>query len=249
MKSPIYLLCILFSCSLFAQEKSVDVNDDSKFQIGITGSADVAYRTLLIIEDHPLAQFNIDYRNNDELQKLGYSGGLNFSYLLNEQIFLSCGLQYSNMGYKTKPIALSFGVVDPRRGFIYEGEASELHYVFSFHYVELPVSFQYQFGENKFKPLISIGLSPGYLTRLTRTSVWNYLEGGKSRERNQLEFTSLERLSLTPFANMGLNYQINEAWSFQASVQFRYNLFTVFDEPISTNLWNAGLQLGCFYKL
>jgi len=242
MKNALSIFLVLLSSFLSAQER--------KFQIGITGSADVAYRSLFVVDDLPFNQENINYRNDFETPKIGYSGGLHFAYQISEKFKILAGIQHSNMGYKLSGLHLNsvqFENIDPRRnGFIYP---HDLQSIFNFHYVEVPVGIQYQLGKKKWKPTLAIGLSPGYLINTTKTELWSSADGSMNEEKSDLNLSSIERFSLTPFANLGVNYHLNKTWSIQASAQFRYNLFTVFDEPISTNLWNAGIQVGCFHNL
>lgn len=241
MKYFIFLsLLFLFIFPLKAQK--------SKFQIGIIGSADVAYRTLFLEKGRDDIAFIVDSRNSRETPKLGYSGGLSFSYSLNSHFMFISGVQYSNMGYKTKNSVFTSDQVDPRRGFIYQprSEHYDLRYVYNYDYVEMPLSLQYQLGKRKWKPSLSLGISPGYLAGGKSTVVRDFNNGDVERSRYQMDLSTANRFSVTPFANLRVNYQMNNLLSIQVAAHFRYNVVNLYDTTITESHWNGGLQIGCF---
>src|SRR4051812_33008103 len=96
-------------------------NNQSKFSIGVFGTALYDYQ--LISVDRDPSQFEYNWaksKEEGEKARFGYSTGVGVLYAISKKISIECDLLYSVKGTQMDVDDFTFGdMTDPRFGFIY----------------------------------------------------------------------------------------------------------------------------------
>lgn len=242
MKKLLLLSFSLLSFKSFTQNENVKTNNQSRFKIGIITQSNFSYRRLFMTEKTEINNFTIASRNQIEIPKFGYTLGVNIETKLTDKLFLETGIAYSNKGYRTKKLELfGFGSNSTK--------STHIRGVYSHHYIEVPLLFNYSVGEKKIKFTSSIGLGVNYLvTSLLKKTIY-YEDGSKESETNLMDddLVKYNNLNLSPLLGIGMEYQITNNSKIKILPIFSYGLLKIIDAPISSNLWSTGIQLGYYF--
>ncbi len=250
-----FLLIIEFNS--FAQDTLI-ANEKTRFHkwsVGIYVSPDYCDRTLVNNFTSPYAGMIIELRNKSEQFKIAYSAGVSLGYKFNRRTGIEFGFSYSDMGYSTKEIELTFGdMIDPRFGFTYStsgtGTSSDyasIKIYYNHIYLILPVRLVYQFGDKKSKFIVGIGLATGYLLKSTSRIVF---DSGESMtiSRDDLQNEKYNKYNIFPELSFGIERQLSQNIVLRVQPVLRYGLLQIIDAPISAHLWGGGLNVGCYYN-
>lgn len=251
-----FLSCLSASLITKAQDAPVTSasSDFKRFEIGVHFSPDVTGMVLRNKDGGQTIDWIIESRNRRETPKFGTTTGLSFGYWFTKAVGIETGVFYSNMGNQTEKLELTFGqMVDPRYGFNYptsSGDPVPTHarFIYSFHYVSIPVKVNFSVGKNKWKFVSSIGVVTEFLTQATTTAV--LLENNKRLDSNTEEASEdFQLVNLSPTVWLGVEYAINPSMSLRAMPTARFGVLPIIDAPITGYLYSAGLQIGYYYKL
>jgi len=230
MKSLFFSSLLLISFSPLGQKDPVR----RLWQVGLCASPDLTYRTIknkswsspgLMLEDHLL---------------FGYTVGANVHYQLKKQLGVEAGIQYTLMGYGSKgsPTLLSvhYGVL----------QLSTLTWRHA--YLEIPLKITVQSKGKRIRFTGSVGIAPSFFTQERLQVVSTYMNGSRDTYTDkQPRFL----FQLFPFASTGIAWQTTPRMYFKIEPTFRYSLFKM-DAPAGgsgVRLWNAGMDVGCYYAL
>lgn len=233
--TSLLLTLLTFSAVVQAQ------NSTSKWQVGLNISPDICYRQIFITEGNVSDQTTavINLRNSAEKPKLSYSGGLSVVYRHNPKLSFQAGLNYANLGYKSK-IAGFIGPVE-------EDFPLSAKYIYNFHYLEVPTKVNFIFGENRLQYSVGAGLSGAYLMETKNTVVSYYADSTTRRHiQNQDPY---KPLNLFATLNVGIHYQLSNKWQLKFEPTFRYSLLRTSDTPVSGRLYHFGLSSGIYLAL
>ena len=218
-------------------------NNATSLSVGINLSPDIAYRNL---------ESSSSVGSLKEEPKFGYTGGVNLKYNVTPRFSLEAGAQYSNKGYAFKNSELIYAdMIDPRYGFVYQnvGDApTHLRRIYNFHYFDIPVRGIFSFGKNKISFLASAGITTNILLKTTTTSILEY-KGGKKEKKNQEYPYDFRKINISLIVSAGINYKINDKFNISAEPTFRYGILKITDAPVTAFLWNAGMNVSCYYVL
>ena len=100
---PILVLSVL-TINLYGQQKKIKSSSSAfnKIQLGVNFSSDINYRTLKNEGENSSTDIVLKARNENEIPKFGYTGGVSIGLNFNRFIGIETGIQYSNKGYQTK---------------------------------------------------------------------------------------------------------------------------------------------------
>lgn len=189
--------------------------------VDIVGGYDYAYKI-------------IDNTNSFTLKRprKGFRIGGNYNVRVMEQGYFKTGIRYVRQGYQQLDLLLS----SPN---IYKEFIDE-------YYIEFPLSFRYEFTENKFSFYTEAGISPHlflkgkFIQQSEMLTTSNDYEIPYMKDRNfRLAFT----------VGVGLNYRISKR--FQLFAQYSYRNFFPSDaraDEIDYSL-NAGFEMGIRYGI
>lgn len=210
-------------------------------QIGINASFDVAYRTLKNNNGSSISNQLIHARNENEIPKIGYSGGINVLFNLKRNMSLESGIQYSNKGYQTKMVeTVSFQPNDPLA-------PEKAKVIYHFHYVDVPLKFNYFFGNRKIRYLASVGVTTNVFLKETQTSIRVYADH-KEKVPISSDF-EYERFNVSPSIGIGIDYQMNDKINVRIEPTFRYGVSKIIDAPITAYLFSGGINFGLYFGL
>ncbi len=225
-----------------------------KFQLGVNFSSDVCYRTLANNNGESIVDGIIDWRNESEIPKFGYTTGLNVVYSLKRNISFETGLQFSNKGYQTETMDLIYGdQIDPVTGVI-SPESSDTKaptkskYIYSDYYLEVPVKANFTFGKRKVRFITSAGIAVNLFIAETKTVVYTYI-GGSTKQKDYSSYFSYNIINLSPTVSFGIDWKITPKMDLRAEPTIRYGVLKIIDMPVTGYLWNYGLNVGCYYSL
>lgn len=240
---------MLISISAMAQPATGESN---KLLIGLNLSPDMAHRTLHSSDGNDINSAQIDFRNDRESPRFGYTAGLLICYNFSSRFGLETGLQYGLRGWQSVNSNPTLGdPMDPRRGFLQDVDGalpSQITFRYSFHYLDIPLRAVFSFGTGKVRFISSLGVSTNILIDASQTSIVQY--PGADKERNTYEQDGeFESINFSPTASLGLDYLLTDKLNLRVEPTFRYGLLPVIDAPLKTNLWTAGLSFTCYYAL
>lgn len=257
ISTSVSLALLFLTVQALAQSpQSPDVNIDLKrIEIGVNVSPNCTDLILRNNGGSTTSDRVIDRRNKRETPKLGMTAGVSFGYRFTKAISIETGVLYSNKGYQTKKDELSFGqMIDPRYGFTTysttNGGATLTHirFVYSYHYIGIPIKANFSVGGNKWKFVSSIGVVTEFLTKSTNTAVFYRSDGSKERNTEVLN-DDYKLINLSPTVSAGVEYVLNPNMSLRAEPIFRFGVLQIIDTPVTGYLYSAGLQVGYYFKL
>ena len=256
MKILFFIAAIFISIVASGQDtlnQQVTNKNFKRILISVNVSPDYCYRTVKDNEGSEFSSVIIAAENNNEVPKFGYSGGLNIFYGYRKNIGFELGLQYSTKGFAYRNIGLVFGdMINPRNGYgssqSFGVSPLQARFIYNYNYIDIPVRAIYHFGKNKIHFVTSVGVTTNILLNATQTVIVEDANGS-SYTGTQNQDYKFKSINISPTFSIGVNYKINEKLNLQAEPTFRYGLINILDAPISTYLWNAGLNISCYYKL
>ncbi len=215
--------------SLFGQLKS---------SIELSGGIHYSYRLLIPSNDNRLSNIIVSSRNKGEAPNLHYRLGLNYNYLLKNNLILKTGLTYSTIGYHENdhvffPIECGTGI-DPQQFVKFL-----LTYRFSF--LEIPVLIRKEFNNRKVSSFIEFGLSP--CVYLNRKLTYKF-EDGSTIVENHRSSSSYNRFNLSSSCSFGLNFNVNRNIQFFSQLSYRFNLTPFARFESYEFLYKGGIEMG-----
>lgn len=237
MKNVILILTLIISTISFAQNIDTTV---SRWQFGVNFSGDYAYRQLH--DNDPDTDFSslIEGRNDSEQAKIGYTTGLNVNYRLNIHAAIGLGIQYSNKGFRAKERDVIFTNANA------EEIPAKYSASYNFHYLDLPLTFNYTTGTGKVKFIGSAGIVTSvYLAEKDRTDLYH---DGVREYSKQSSLHEAGPVFFSPVISAGISYALNDGMMLRLEPTFRYGITKINDTPLTTSLYSAGLNIGYFVR-
>ena len=255
MRPFILISLALISTVSFGQDSRKPTNasfEFKRFMLGVNISPDYCFRVLENNNGSATSDMVIDLRNENEVAKLGFTGGLNICFNLSKRLGIETGLQYSSKGYAFKNSELTFGdLIDPRYGFLYTnngGPAPVLaKFIYHDNYLDIPLRVIYSFGEKKLHCIASIGVTANIFLHATQTSILEF-EDGSERKETRAQDDDFKSMNISPAISAGIDYGVSQQFNLRVEPTFRYGLLNIIDTPVTAYLWNAGLNVTCYYK-
>jgi hypothetical protein len=213
---------------------------NSRFGIGMNFSSDIGYRNLKNEDGSSMNAYIINYREETEIPKFGFSIGMNVCYELNKHFALESGMRYSNKGYQTKYIQFpTFQMPQPI--------LQEVKFVFHYNYMDIPLRLNYTLGDGKIRFLGSFGMTTNVFLSHKQHTVKVY------SDRTEREIADVshdfKRITISPTISTGLEYSLNEAMNFRVELIFMYGMTRIIDASVTAYLYNAGLNIGYYIRL
>lgn len=252
MKSLYIISLIIISTIVHGQDNSTSPTkaEQDRLMIGINYSADIGYRTLKSSNNEGKSSSIIDSRNAIEKPSFGFTTGLNIRYKLSQHFDIEIGIQYAQKGYSEERKSFIYSdPVHPLFGGSSNSSAnpSSIKQDYNYHYFDIPVRVIYSLGKNKFQFLTSIGFASNILINVSQTTIVEYSDNTESTSR---DITNVfNKLNISPMLSLGVSYSISPKIKFQIEPTFRYSILKTVDSSITEDLWNAGVNVACYYTL
>ena len=255
MKEFIVISLILVSIGLQAQdtENTLSEKSESGFYFGAYFSPDFADIKLKSTDGSQTSLDIIESRKEMETFKFAYTTGLTIAYSLTDNISIESGFVYSNKGYKTNIDDLNFGDnIDPRRGIIYSSSTSEdllkAKFIDNYHYIGIPIVFNYSIGKGKLRFSSNIGCTPEFLVGAGSTLVL-YYEDDKTERIKKKSVKDWKEFNISLSIGAGVDYKISPKMWLSAIPTFRYGVLPIKDAPITGYLYSGGIEFGWYMEL
>jgi hypothetical protein len=200
------------------------------------------------------AQRNTGLRNvagvmNDNQQgKLNWRLGGNYNMKIGSNAFFKTGIRLASVGHKQGKDDLRWGSEwDGMGGFIFDPNLPHSYrnshdYLF----VEIPVAFRFERGNDKFSTFFEAGVSPSIyilsrqITKIDNDKTIRFSHGNQFHQFNIIHLVGT-------FA-WGVNYNISESVQLFAQPTLRFHLTPISYSPIEEYLYNIGLEMGVRWK-
>ncbi len=225
-----FILYLAFGCKIALAQDSTNFK---RFQIGVSVSPDVCYRSL--------TPHSIFLSSNKDNPKIGYTIGANVCYQIIKSIGLETGIKYSNKGYKNIYIYRNTQNLQM---------TNKLYY--SYHYIDFPIKINILIIEKKINFFSSMGFTTNFLIKDSMTAIYIYPNGDKKTEKSGTTDSPINRINFSPTVSIGMNYKINDRISLRIEPEFRHSLIRTIDKknyPYSEYLWNLGINIGFYWGL
>lgn len=240
------LLLLLLAISTIVTFTNTALAQESKqFSIGINFSPDLIY------QKSGIENTSISYgelraasltREHQSIKNTGYgyTAGLNIRYQLSQKIGIETGAHFSNRRYTATYL--------PKVTTGHNSSLSKLEYSTSLNYLQIPLRGILTLGENKIKFISSIGVAASLFMNSTNTLLFTYSD--KPKEENPLsQKPEYDQFNISSTFSAGITYQINEKMSLNIEPTFSHRLLRINDTFYKEHIWNAGLNISCFYLL
>ncbi len=214
---------------------NLSISQDHKFQLGINFSPDVAFRSLS-------GEGNMI--TSVETPKMSYTTGASFVYNLTEKIGLETGLQYTNKGYGTE--SMYSPIISPTMGYI---GAVEFNYIYSYHYLAIPLKANFLLGNKKVKFIGSIGVDTWLFLNATKKTI-QYVNNNKDMSSRTIEEVEFRKINISPIISAGIDWKLSEKLNLRIEPNFKYGLIkTTYNSQISDKLHSTGVNFALYYGL
>jgi hypothetical protein len=236
-------IALLLVLSMQGQDAAPIAPVASKWSFGVNVSPDLAFRRLDLAQHNAMLESMIDFRNETEMPRFGYSASIMAGYAINARWGFEAGVGYALRGWELDVSKLTFGdQIDERRGFTYSTGELLRNIGWRFHYLDVPVRGTFTLGSGRLRSISSVGISLNLLIIATHSSSLN----------NDLRITELNAyntVNLSPTISTGVAYRLNDRMELRMEPTFRYGLLELREAPITEYLWSAGVNFGWFVRL
>lgn len=243
------LFTLIFVSAVALNARAQNVEKSKRLSIGFSVSPDYNDRTLSNNNGSFSSGVVIDVRDKYETWRLGYTAGPVVSYRLSEKVDLETGLLFSSKGYNNKKTELDFYDEFDGTGFSNpapDGLPSSARISHVYYYIDMPVKATFNFGKKRLRVCAGAGIAANVFVKETlRLKTW-YEDGSTKKDLHNSEF-DYKGLMISPQASFGVNYNLNERLYLKAEPTFRYGIVNIISTPVTGKLWNAGLNLSCFF--
>jgi hypothetical protein len=230
------LLVTILSIPLFLQAQDTP---KSRWSVAANFSTDINYRKLENTTDDPFYDEIKEESNTREKNRMGYTGGVTLGYNITSKLSLSSGVQFSQKGYHSKPIYLTY------RSISGQTKNRTASYIRTYDYIDVPLHLRYAFGNRKLQFIAGAGLNLNILL--------DSREERMIKEENfyqKLNTTKVNTpINLSPMVSVGVNYQLTPKINIMAEPTLRHQILKNNEYRLTEYLFNYGLNISAFYKL
>jgi len=242
MKRILAIVCVLVLCAdALAQDTSYVKPPEPfrRFQIGISFSPDLTYRTLTRNNEYSGTITLLDKRNELETTKFGYTVGMVMGVNLKRGFGIEIGVQYSNKGFgsETTEVRPSF-----QNNYTYD-----YRFTSTFEYIDLPVRLTLKSRQKKVRFIASVGLVTNFLLDVTIHESVDYLNGVVDN-RTRPDNNNYNKVNLSLMFSMGAEVTLFKGAFIRIEPTYRYGVIPIIEQDLSGYLWNAGINVGVYYS-
>lgn len=232
----LFIFLLLFSCNAWSQYPMP--LKENPISWGFTFSPDYCYRTLK--GSDATSAFVIDYRNETEIPKFGFTTGINCSLKLKPRLLFETGVLLSDKGENERWTWLYSSQPDPLI-------PERLKFSYHYYYLDIPIKAAYLFPREKVDFFISSGISANIFLFQKTESTYIYSDGTRTSQKST-EY-SLSPVNIAGNVGIGLLYRFNSSLRFKVEPTFRHSLFSIINAPVKGYLYSVGVNTGIFVRL
>ena len=225
--------------TLMAQGQEMETKSQKKWSFGLNFSPDYCYRTL---QEETTSPMFLNRRNETEIPKVGYTAGASILWRIHRNVELETGLQYSDKGYKTNKLNLSWVSNDVHL-------PSNYQIVYRYQYFDIPVKLNYYLINTKLRLFVTGGMSINIFNRQQTKLIIEETNDSHSStlSENDLGFSTL---NFSVLVGGGILYPVTKSWSVRLQPLYRMSLTPLRpSNGLKEKLFSTGLEVGFYYTL
>lgn len=224
------------------------------FYAGVSFTPGMGYRYLSVnrnTRDMQLSSHEvIAMRNSYESPSFYYAVGFKAGYHIRKFVDVEVGMEYTSIAYQWKQNGLTTG----------SGYQPDLSYdstrlgwakgKYGYHYLNIPVSFNFILGRQQVKAIISVGAACNVLIgqwQQSKYSIPGDISG--SSYKTSTNIRGLNRFNVSPFIGVGADWNINSLVKLRVMPTASIQALLVADAPVSERLYTAGINVSVLFGL
>lgn len=212
--------------------------------IEIILGTDISYRTLSYSGDNVGPQSVILLRNKNEISKIGNRFGIHFNIPIQNKLMFKTGIQYCNLGYKTKNrTGLKWGSeINAQGNWILDPSLPhEVQNRYSYHYTSIPFIINYQWKKNRLNPYVEGGIGTSIFLN-SYTTIVTDINSYDSKET--VTSGTFNKFNLALLLGFGFQYHLSDQFQCFGGPTFSYHLTPLVQAPIEEHLYRFGIECG-----
>lgn len=242
MRATLLIASIGLSANCCGQSEATT----SRWSLGLNGSLDRCFRILENGAGDDLRATIIDYRDEHETWRLGWTTGIDVNRSIGVRWVLSTGLQFTDRGFRFEDEAALFAT-DPSDPAL-PANRVRLDYREHLRYLSVPLMVHFTLGKERLRFEPGLGVWVDYL--LSQYSMHrNDFDGTIQASRVEDKLTEFRALGATMCVDLSMSLRLNEFWSIRFGPRGRVQATALADTPILGYLWEAGCLAGVRYHL
>ncbi len=250
-KTVVGLLAGVFIANLLYANDTTTHKQFNRVYIGASFTPGISYRLLNHNFYEPYAEtpsgysekeiqkFIIDGRNQREKIGFGFDVGAKVGLRVTSFLSIETGIHYARKTYTEKAKNLRFGSQWNGNGFDSVDNGYYIKTTDVYHYIDLPIGLNFNFGKKKIKGLVNTGVNFNFLVKKNH-QIKSNIPGVTNR--NSADRFPFEQFNLSPFLGIGLEYEISNLMSLRIMPTAQIQALKNIDTPITERLWSAGIN-------
>ncbi len=255
MKNPL-LLAIAIPLFSLAASDSTTTKNFKRLYIGASFNPGIAYRLLSYkpvnleppLTDSLFKAVFFEAREKEERPTFGFTAGCTFGVNILKWLSVETGVNYSMKGYKRTIHNLTMGTSYDSVGTLDPAKVYTLKRSAAYHYLQIPLGFNFRLGSKRTKACIRTGINFEWLLANTLKSKLNSQAGGSETFKNtSYKFQHTNTLNYSPYLGVGVSYEISKAMCLEIMPMAQIQIISTDQAPVSMRFWNAGINIAFNY--
>jgi len=238
MKHFALFILLLFSLNIFGQQKETTGKTFKRFQIGVSFSPDICYRSIKNHDGGAVLDTIIKNRKQNEIPRFGYHAGVDFCLNFTKWLSVQSGVQFSMKGYQLKFADMAPLQPDPIL-------PEKLKFIYNFYYLDIPVKANFILGKGRVRFSSSLGMAVNVFLKETQTGIYIYSDGHSERKTDNT-INDYKRVNLSVIASAGIDIKLINRMNLRIEPDFRYGVTNIIKAPVTGRLWDGGLNVGYY---
>lgn len=215
------------------------------WSIGLSGSVDRSYRSLIKKGSDSNLDRIINLRDSVEIPALGLSYGVSARLDPSPRIWIRADLRMSRLGFRSKPTeAIILETNDPALGSL-----GKVEWEWSYHFFSLPIVAGASMGSEHVRLEPGLGVSIDRMRRADAAYQLTFADGRQQRIKNEDTVNDYAEWNLSALLELNASWRPNGRVAIWAGPRASYQINELVDAPITAHLYAIGAGFGARYSL
>jgi len=228
-------LYLLLTFIVFAGITNAQKLENNKWEITVNSSLNFSYRQLIDKNNGAANEAIIQERNEAEIWKETMSFSTVLSYKIWNKLKVGSGLEFMNLGWKTRKMPLISLVPGP-------SVPEAVKYYQHFYFLGIPLNVEYEIPAGKVSSIFSIELVPSRLLAERYNSTVYYSDRVEHNTSSSPE--EFKSWNLFSGLSIGGTYALSENAKLIVDLNSRLSIMDIIEAPISAKHVYCGLRIG-----
>lgn len=216
-----------------------------QWSIGLSGSVDRSYRSLIKKGSDGNLDRIIKLRDSVEIPALGFSYGVSARLDPSPRIWIRADLRMSRLGFRSEPAeAIILEPNDPGLGSL-----GKVEWDWSYHFFSLPIVAGASMGSERVRFEPAVGVSIDHFRRADAAYLLSFADGRQQRIRNEDTVNDYAEWNLSALVEMNASWKPSSRVAIWAGSRASYQVNELVNEPITARLYAIGAGFGARYAL